>query len=169
MKYLFLFFLILFLAIHGSFCQESFKRNTVYAELLGAGGLASVNFDYRLGKNPEGFGLRTGIGYFQWNNSSTVTLPIIANYLLGKNGKYLDLGIGARLGYETMVDKEPNSPDQIFEEGFRIGAPILNIGYRYQPIEGGFNFRIGFSPYINFSQGMPDFFWMPHLSLGYTF
>lgn len=56
--------------LNTSYAQDAFKRKTVYAELLGAGGLASINFDYRLGKNPEGFGLRTGIGYFQWNNSS---------------------------------------------------------------------------------------------------
>jgi hypothetical protein len=169
MKHLVLFLIIVFLALNEGYGQEIFKRKTVYAELLGAGGLASVNFDYRLGKNPEGFGLRTGIGYFQWNNSSLVTFPVIVNYLVGKNGKYLDLGLGARFGYETMVDKEPPSPDQKFEEGFRIGAPILNIGYRYQPLEGGFNFRIGFSPYMNiYKNALPDLFWMPHLSLGYT-
>jgi hypothetical protein len=169
MKQLFLFLIITSIAFNESFGQEVFKRNTVYAELLGAGGLASFNFDYRLGKNPEGFGLRTGIGYFQWNNSSMVTFPVIGNYLLGNNGKYFDIGIGLRFGYENMVNDQPVNPDQIFEEGFRIAAPILNIGYRYQPIEGGFNFRIGFSPFLNFSQGMPDFFWMPHLSFGYTF
>lgn len=95
---------------------------------------------------------------------------MIGNYLTGKNGKYLDLGIGARLGYETMVNDQPDNPDQKFEEGFRIGAPILNIGYRYQPLEGGFNFRVGFSPYMNiYKDAFPDLFWMPHLSFGYTF
>lgn len=156
--------------LNTSYGQETFKRKTVYGEFLGAGGLASINFDYRLGKNPEGFGIRTGIGYFQWNNSSLVSIPVIGNYLIGKNGKYLDLGIGARIGYETMVNEEPSNPDQKFEEGFRVGTPILNIGYRYQPLEGGFNFRAGFSPYVNiYTNGGSDIFWMPHLSFGYTF
>lgn len=154
-----------FFIINESLAQENFKRKTVYGELLGAGGLASINFDYRLGKNPEGIGLRTGVGYFQWNNTSMVTFPVIVNYLIGNNGKYFDIGLGTRVGYEKMVNEEPANPDQKFEEGFRIAAPILNIGYRYQPLEGGFNFRVGFSPLLN-TGGL---FWMPHLSFGYTF
>lgn len=150
--------------------QESFNRNTVYGEFLGAGGLVSLNFDRRLGKNPDGFGFRTGIGYLQWNNTAMVTFPVMANYLIGKNGKYFDLGIGARLGYEWMVDENHPSVDEVSEAGFRVGTPILNLGYRYQPIEGGFNFRAGFSPYMNiYKNAFPDLFWMPHLSLGYTF
>jgi hypothetical protein len=46
------------------YSQLDFKRNTIYGELLGASGLASLNFDYRLGNNPAGFGIRTGVGFF---------------------------------------------------------------------------------------------------------
>jgi hypothetical protein len=170
MKAFVLFFISACIICTTGFAQDSFKRNTVYGEFLGAGGLVSVNFDHRLGEKPDGFGFRTGIGYFQWNNSAMVTFPVFANYLLGNNGKYLDLGIGAQLGYEWMVDENHPSVDQISDPRFRVGTPIFNIGYRYQPVNGGFNFRIGFSPYMNIYRGrFPDLFWMPHLSMGYTF
>jgi hypothetical protein len=56
--------IILILSYNIVFDQVDFKRNTIYGELLGAVGLASLNFDYRFGKNPAGFGIRIGVGFF---------------------------------------------------------------------------------------------------------
>jgi hypothetical protein len=161
--------LVLILSCTSVYSQVDFKRNTIYGELLGAGGLASLNFDYRLGKNPAGFGIRTGVGFFQWNNSASLSFPLMVNYLIGKNGNYFELGLGTIIGYEYRLDSYPQIQNTS-KEGFRLRAPIFNLGYRKQALAGGLNFRIGLSPQISFYHfGGAAINWFPNLSLGHTF
>lgn len=64
------------------------RVQSVYFELLGPGGLYSVNYDTRLNNRPDGIGLRGGISYTKVTDASLFTLPVQFNYLLGKNYKY---------------------------------------------------------------------------------
>jgi hypothetical protein len=160
---------LLILSCSSGYSQVDFKRNTIYGELLGAGGLASLNFDYRLGKNPAGFGIRAGVGFFQWNNSASLSFPLMGNYLIGKNGNYFELGLGTSIGYEYILDSS-SQIQHTSEEGFRLRAPIFNLGYRRQVLAGGLNFRIGLSPQVSFYHfGGAAINWFPNLSLGHTF
>lgn len=155
--------------------QDGFKKNTVFGELAGSGGLFSLNYDRRLGDAPTGFGMRTGVGYFQWSSDRFVTIPIIANWLIGSNGKYLELGAGLSLAYAETFEHNPNMAVSMedFEPSSRFGlwqTPLLNIGYRRQPVDGGFNFRAGLSPYVGIGgrSGIQIIPW-PYLSFGLTF
>lgn len=158
-------FLIFFLiSFYESKAQTEFKRNSVFAELGGSAGLISLNFDKRFSKSPEGFGLRIGAGYMAWQDTEIFNFPILVNYLAGNNGKYFELGFGPTIGY-AQERSEPNDPDLSFEPYLSLFCSV-NIGYRYQPLNGGFNFRAGISPVINFNDVIP--FW-PYLSFGYSF
>jgi len=153
-----------FFTLSTSFGQETFKRNTVFGELGGSSFLVSINFDKRFSKNPEGVGIRVGAGYMAWQDTEIYNFPVLVNYLTGKNGKYLELGIGPTIGY-ARERQEPMDPDLSFEPYLTVFGSI-NIGYRYQPLNGGFNFRAGISPILNFDNVIP--FW-PYLSFGYSF
>jgi hypothetical protein len=90
-------------------------------------------------------------------------VPLQLNYLLGKNDKYFEIGAGATyasfnsgsdfLGFKST----PSSSSQLFG--------TMTFGYRYQPVDGGFNFRASFNPIIYSSNFTPFF----GISFGYTF
>ncbi|MVN89831.1 hypothetical protein GO816_01700 [Mucilaginibacter sp. HME9299] len=143
--------------------EEGPRAQSVYAELAGPGLLFSANYDTRFSKARNGWGARAGAGYLSADNNSILTLPVQINYLLGKQGKYFEVGLGA-----TFVStKGSNNDDNFFvfdDASTTIGT--MTFGYRYQPIDGGFNFRASLNPIFNKSNFIPYYF---GLSFGYTF
>jgi hypothetical protein len=135
---------------------------SVYAE-LGGPGLASINFDTRFSKNEGGFGGRIGVGGFSIKDDSSdesvglIFLPIGVNYLIGKDNKnYFEIGAGVTPVFGTG--------DLISDFSETFGHVIL--GYRSQPLNGGFTFRAFISPV--FGNG----FFIPYyggVSFGYKF
>jgi hypothetical protein len=158
------FLIFIVIVFNESKAQSEFKRNTLFGEFGGSAGLISLNFDKRFSKSPEGFGVRIGAGYMAWQDTEIFNFPILVNYLTGKNGKYFELGFGPTIGY-AQERQEPMDPDLSFEPYLTVFGSI-NLGYRYQPVNGGFNFRAGISPILNFDDIIP--FW-PYLSFGYSF
>ena len=153
------------------------KAKTVFFELFGPGVLYSVNYDFRFKNRQDGWGARVGIGYDATERDHIFTIPLAVNYLAGKKGKYFEVGAGL-----TYYNAATN--DFFFDEHFNYttdanGTIIsssrksasgvlgsLNFGYRYQPLDGGFSFRTGFSPLITSNQFA--FYW-PYISFGYAF
>jgi hypothetical protein len=136
-----------------SFTTPILKHHSVYAELGGNSGIYSLNYDYTLStseKTQIAFG--SGFGYYSFHpddlfsggRNTTYYLTPSMNFLYGKNSHHLEAGISVLL----------------------IGAaiPSVRFGYRYQPVKGGFLFRIAFTPLL--IGGMP----VPWggLSFGYT-
>ncbi|MBD1365238.1 hypothetical protein IDJ77_15590 [Mucilaginibacter sp. ZT4R22] len=156
------------------------KAQNVYFEVLGPGAVYSFNYDTRFKNRQDGLGGRAGISYYAESGDRILTIPIVFNYLLGKNGKYFEVGAGATFYHynsdshsdffgdryydytEYPTDYYPQS--QRHTENGVYGS--LNFGYRYQPIDGGFTFRGGFSPIFSSHQLIP--YW-PYLSFGYSF
>ena len=141
---------------------EAASKNAFFAELLGNGIFFSVNYDYRLGNK---FGLRGGIGFvgknerfggsgFSYSNTA-LTIPLGANLLLGKNGKYFEVGAGI-----TYV----KGNEGVISEEYSPITGTLNFSYRYQPLGGGVMFKIGISPIFT-----NDYFdpFRPGLGIGY--
>lgn len=154
MKKLVLGFLLLLLLGENGFSQ---RGQSVYAELLGNGLLFSFNYDTRFTNSPKGIGGRGGLGYIGGNDEGVVLIPFQVNYLLGKNGKYFELGIGATAALGT---------GELFDEDFGNVVGTLTFGFRKQPEDGGFMWKIGITPII--AEGV---FW-PYfggISLGYAF
>jgi len=168
--------LIAFLAA-GSLCfaqapEAPAGRNAVFFELLGNGGLYSLNYERML---TDHLGLR--IGYAAWNSPLLFegsppdryrTLPVSASYLLGAGERKLELGGGVTLGRGTL----DRSFDTRRDFSFRSLTAI--VGYRSQPRQRGYLFRAGVTPFYSFDKGEeaypdPGFSFSAGVSFGYRF
>ena len=145
-----------------------FCPSAIYVEAGGQGILYSVNYDYRL--TPH-IGLRAGftswsipISLFAVGELKLTGFPIMVNYLSGEETSHLELGIGlipviiAFQGREIFFSTEVNGK----------GSTVLGtatLGYRSQPQDGGFVFRIGLVPLFTFKKATLT----GGLSLGYAF
>lgn len=154
-KFCLLVFFLLFFSILKTTAQTA---KSFYAE-LGGPGLASVNFDTRFNKKEDGFGGRIGIGGLSINHSGVVLFPVGLNYLMSKDQKnYFELGAG----YTPIIGTGDLNDDDAFSSSF--GS--LWIGYRLQPLKGGFTFRAGMCPVFGNGFFVPYYF---GVSFGYKF
>lgn len=153
-----------------TFAQEKTTTTIPYrsfiAEVGGPGVLFSVNYDTRFKKTPFGFGGRIGVGftpgyqrgtyvidpvsgfgYYTGNGKevSVLTVPVQLNYLFGKEGSKSALEIGAGA---TYVGK--NSDFFYYEDDSRKARIYGNTSFMYRrmPTDGGFSWRVGFTPLI---------------------
>ena len=131
-----------------------------FAEVYGRAGIFSVNYDRRFSNRLDGFGFTVGAGYFSIAGLSLVSVPVTINYLLGNNGKYLELGGGA-----TYFNARINDEDDASNGGHTF-VGTLTIGYRSQPMKGGFMFRAGINPFFFRNTFIP--YW-PYVSFGINF
>jgi hypothetical protein len=120
-------------------------RNLLFAELLGNGGLYSLNYARFLSDDVS---LRVGVDYFEVFGASIILVPVMVNYLgIGSGDHRLELGIGPVL---ATASESVNSSTSVSQGGFAVGG-TATIGYRYVPRDGGFTFNLGFTPI--FGQG----------------
>ena len=144
--------------------SKNFARHGIFLELGGNGFLYSVNYDYKLADHVS---VRVGGMYIGARvreadtRASMVVVPITANYLVGSGSSRLELGVGVTL---ARVGGDLGDSEGPFEES-GLGSITSTIGYRLQPRDGGFLFRIGFTPHFNGDSIEP---WAG-LSLGATF
>ncbi|MEM9824737.1 MAG: hypothetical protein AAF985_26860 [Bacteroidota bacterium] len=133
------------------------QGNSFYVELFGNGLIFSANYDMRFTQSNVGLGGRVGLGYVGGVNSSVLTIPVMANYLLGKDGKYFEVGGGLTF-VSANVDFIGDNDSASAVWG------TLSFMYRYQPIDGGFMWKIGITPLIADGVFFPYWF---GLGLGY--
>jgi hypothetical protein len=116
--------------------KASSHAQQAYAEILGAGGLYSFNYDQRFGKNEKGFGFRAGFSVlggmitddFDESFGAVLFFPVGPNFLAGGRGHYFEAGGGATPALAT------GGGGGIFGYG--------QLGYRFQPFQKrGFTFR----------------------------
>ncbi len=111
---------------------DEIKRNAIFLELFGQGIGLSGNIDYRFNSNLT---FRAGLSYLLFGYG----IPLSLNYITEANSSHhLELGDGI-----TFINVTP-----IFFSSEPQGAiiPTANLGYRYQPKNGGLIFRISFTP-----------------------
>lgn len=133
-------------------------RNAVYLELLGNGLIYSFNYERRI---TPAAGVRAGIGGF----GTAGAVPVMFTYLLGGTRHHLDLGVGPLLvfGPDAVEDEQGNLIEDPATSAALLGTGTF--GYRFQPDDGGFVFRIGLTPLFSFGGILP---WVG-MSLGYAF
>jgi hypothetical protein len=146
--------------------KKSSYAKAVFIELLGAGGIGSINVDTRLMKNQQyGFGLRVGFGVGEYfssdlsaNSGRYHSLPLGINYLIGKRRNSLELGaiINPQFTFRKVLDGP-----QVAPLGF------INFGYRFQPLKEGLLFRAGWQPFYGTRGGFSPTF--VGASIGYGF
>jgi hypothetical protein len=152
-------------------------RNSIYAEVLGNGGLYSINYDRRLGGG--GASIRVGAASFEADGGFLVSVPderhrfllapVLLNLLTGAGTHHLELGGGVLVGSETVTRGIGGQ-----SERFSLLSATGTLGYRRQPADGGFVFRIGLTPIYGFGTeeaAYPEkgFFLSGGLSLGVSF
>ncbi|OOQ59300.1 hypothetical protein [Mucilaginibacter pedocola] len=158
------------------------KARNVYFEALGPAGVYSFNYDTRFKNRQDGLGGRVGLSYYAQDGDKLFAIPIVVNYLLGKEGKYFEIGAGATFYHfnsessRKFFGERYSSSFTVSPEGYYYYEPqptsetsvfgSFNFGYRYQPVNGGFSFRGGFSPIFSSHEFIP--YW-PYLSFGYSF
>jgi len=138
------------------------KPNSLYLEFFGSGGLYSVNYDRLFTEN---IGARIGFMYFaaDWvvffSDVELFIIPITLNYLVGTGKDKFELGAGPVIVFGSVgfFGSDPVSGSGVGWTG--------TIGYRYQKNDGGFMWRIGFTP--AFFSG--EFFPYGGVSLGFSF
>jgi hypothetical protein len=153
------------------FTQSS--RNNFFFELLGNGGLYSINYERFVVDDVTS---RIGVGV--WNDptssggkTSLVTIPVLTSGLIGSRKSKLEIGVGFLVGRQKFTSS--------FGRSLNWTAPIADgtgvVGYRYQPFEQGFVFRAGISCFYvfngdrRFPYNYNRFSIMPGLSFGATF
>lgn len=125
-------------------------KNLVYLELLGNGGLYSVNYERMLGND---LSARLGFSYLSMGASSgeasakatLVTAPVMLNYMIGGKNHKLETGAGATVIY-VSASAESGGMSASGEGVGIVGTGT--VGYRYSPADGGFVFRVGYTPFF---------------------
>ena len=148
--------------------------NSVYAELLGNGGLYSVNFDRRLGAGAAS--VRVGVaswettgGFFSPSDERQrfVTVPVLLNALTGTGTHHLEVGAGVLLGSQTTTGGGLSTRSSFVDA-------TGTLGYRRQRPGRGWVFRAGLTPFYGFGteeEAYPErgFFLSGGVSVGYSF
>lgn len=129
-------------------------KNGIYLELGGSSGRYAINYSkifHQKGK----LKLNASAGFSMLPNekidSKTIWLPAIpieVSALYGKSNHHLEMGFG----FTSYLDKTTAIDSETFELSDEVvfGAVIpVRIGYRYQKPEGGFFFRVGYTPLFN--------------------
>ncbi|MBK7103830.1 MAG: hypothetical protein IPH62_00900 [Ignavibacteriae bacterium] len=140
------------------------QRNNIYLELLGRGGLFSINYEkFITDKSVLGIGLgyipRSTFDDSFYKANQLFLLPISYNYLFDiTNTSKIDFGAGLVLKFVGQ------RIEGVEKEKFAIN-PYGIIGYRYQPENEGILFRISFIPILDLNKLVP---WIG-VSIGYCF
>jgi len=153
-------FILLAFAMILSYFGSAQSAKSIYFE-LGGPGIASFNFDTRFSGKDDGFGGRIGIGGVSVDGSGVIYFPMGINWLLGKDGRhYFEVGAGVTPVLETGDFSDGDGGDLTNTFGH------LTFGYRMQPADGGYTFRVAIVPV--FGNG----FFIPYyagVSFGYKF
>lgn len=139
-------------------------KNVLYVELLGNGILYSLNYERFL---TDDVALRVGLGYLSLTATSgsasaranVLWLPLMVNYMgIGSADHKFELGIGPGLLFASAAASSVG--DSASNSGVAIYG-TATVGYRYVPHDGGFNFKIGFTPLV------ARFGFLPWFGLGF--
>jgi hypothetical protein len=167
----------------GAAAEERTAKNSIFAEGLGPGLAYSLNYE-RLVANDVG--VRAGLSYMTFSSSASaggttasssstwMSFPLTASYIgLASGPSALELGGGMTLVYTSASAEGLGASAS--GSGVAPYADVL-VGYRLQPLDGGFQFRVGFTGLIGKGLGFnvtdPDaigFLPWAHISFGGTF
>jgi hypothetical protein len=150
-------------------------RTSFYAELGGPGILFSANIDRRFRPTHLGLGGRAGIGfvtaneykydpvtgYTNYDQASVITVPLQINYILGKANSPHTFEVGGGL---TYVGRKLEFLDFYQDKQSKLFGSFAFM-YRRQPVDGGFSWRIGFTPLVARGYIQP----FGGVSVGYNF
>lgn len=150
-----------------SAAREQRDKNFVHVEVLGNGGLYSVNYSRLFW---DDFTARIGISYLALDagfrdagaRAQALTVPVVANYLgLGSERHKLELGLGMLFLYTSG---EVGFRDRTLAGDRVTIAGSATVGYRYLAVDG-FTINVGITPLFGAGVFLP---WGA-VGLGHTF
>ena len=154
-----------------TFAQEEAEvftaKNSLYVELLGNAGFYSVNYGRILHQhNRLKISGSAGLSYFRQSSGArsigisdywTPMLPIEITAFWGKSRHHLEVGTGISFYSSQRLTYNPDFPPSNFQKDISLEAVLpLRLGYRYQKPEGGFFFRLGYTPLFNLNLDSPE-------------
>jgi hypothetical protein len=159
--------------------KEREAKNAIYADLLGPGLYYSLNYDRvltddlsaRIGFSYLSFGVSAsdGAGTTASAGFSYWAVPLTVSYLgIGSENNMFEVGGGGVIMNVTgsgLVDASGEVDASGNVSSTMVGLTGL-AGYRHQPADGGFVFRVGLSPVMVMGSG---FLPWGYLSLGAAF
>lgn len=144
--------------------KTSIGKSSFIAELGGPGIVFSANYDTRFKQSRLGLGGRIGIGfvtayddyydpatgmYYGGDQQSAITFPVQLNYVFGKNNSPHSFEVGGGLTYVTKKLNIMNFDYYSGNEDHRTQLfGTFSFMYRRQPVNGGFSWRVGFTPLV---------------------
>ncbi len=164
--------------------EDRAANNSLFVEGLGPGLLYSFNYERTIEND---FALRIGTSYMSFGASasaggadvveasaSLLMVPVVASYLgISSGSNALELGVGG-IYLHASAEASGGGITQTGAGSTVWGTAV--IGYRRQPVNGGFMFRVGMSALIGKGLGFnitdPAAIGVvpwPYLSLGATF
>ncbi len=151
-----LIFYLVFL-VYPLFCQNDLKRQSIFFELAGSGGLGSLNYEQTFNSGKQvNFGWRLGLSLapIDKNNGTGLVFPVMINALIGRNDHKFELCLGQGI---TITTKG---------HFFLLTTPA--IGYRLQPARKNWFYRASYTPLVSYLVDFQVQQWAG-LSIGYTF
>ncbi|AHM61553.1 hypothetical protein D770_16495 [Flammeovirgaceae bacterium 311] len=132
-------------------------KNAVYLELGGNGVFYSLNYErmvYQKGmfKSAARIGFSTFPKKIETETKTywNAALPLELLGLIGRSKHHLEFGVGYTPYYYADTKFEVGSRGFEFDR-YRFTAIVpFRIGYRYQNPDGGFLFRVGYMPTMDF-------------------
>lgn len=136
--------------------QSDENRKSVYVELAGSGGLGSLNFEkqFKSIKSTE-LTWRAGISLapIDKNNGTGIVFPVLINALVGKGSHKFEVGAGQGITFTT--------------KGRFFALTTAVVGYRYQPFDKRWFYRVSYTPLISYLVDFQYQHW-GGVSVGYT-
>lgn len=145
-------------------------KNSIFVELGGNSIYYSLNYNRILyQKSKLKISGSAGFSIFQQsggNQSSNISpfwspmLPLEISAFWGKSNHHLEIGTGLTFYASRALIFNPDAANNFQEDKSLEAILPLRIGYRYQKPEGGFFFRVGYTPGFNLflsSEDSPKF------------
>ena len=151
-------------------------KNAAYVELAGNGIFYSLNYE-RIIHQKGVFKSAARVGFTAMplkvggDTYWSAALPLELIGLIGRNRHHLELGIGYTPYYYAVGKFEIGSSGEEFDR-YRLTSLLpLRVGYRYQKPDGGFFFRIGYLPSMDFTPERTKLWVVTHggISIGKSF
>jgi hypothetical protein len=165
----FLILILLTLLIQNTFSQseiETKTKNIVFAEVAGAGGFGSVNYERELIQRGNfKSSLRGGLGAYHVTDyemkfNPDLLIPLTMYFYYGTI-HHIDLGFGQTISSMMYLDYETMGKKRTYHLHTN-----LSIGYRYQKSSGGLFLKINYTPFFEFNENYTHW---GSASIGYAF
>ena len=148
-------FLSMNFAIFGQ--ANAIKKNSIFVEFAGSGGLGSVNFERQFYHSDiTALNYRIGLSFapIDRNNGTAIVFPVLLNGLIGRSAHKIELGVGQGLTITT--------------KGNLFALTTACVGYRFQTDTKHWFYRLSYTPLISYLVDFQIQHWAG-VSIGYTF